>query len=505
MADQLSVSPVTSQTNHALPSEATTNPTSSKSFAFWMTFLSLCLSLSLFALELTSVSTALPTIVEALHVSEFVWVGASYALASMACIPIAGNTAQVFGRKPTLVAAVLIFAVGSALCGGAHNSATLLVGRTIQGFGGGSIVALGDILLGDLVPLKERGTYFGLLGLTWSIACSIGPVVGGALASGGPYRGSILCMGASTAIAIALAWGGVQFSWGSVRVLLPLIVGVVGLAIFIIFEKKWAKEPIICINTLLYLQSVISAVVALAGTYFIPVYYQACKGASPILSGVETLGFAVIAPAAIVGGILVNVSQKYRPWLWVGWCLMIIGSALMTTVKATTPTGHVVGLTAIVGFGIGWIYAVVQFPIQAPLPVNINAQSMALLAFTRAFGSIWGVSIGNTVLQNILQHQLPEQFTSEFTGGIPIVYALIPTISSLPPPVRELVREAFADGLKLLWQILTGISALGLLCSLPMLELPMIGVVDENWAMKQGEEGKETGTPDSPPASKSEI
>lgn len=189
---------------HASSSEATTSHTGHKSFAFWMTFLSLCLSLSLFALELTSVSTALPTIVEDLNISDFVWIGASYALASMACIPLIGNTAQVFGRKPTLVAAVVIFAVGSALCGAAHNAAMLLVGRTIQGFGGGSIVALADILLGDLVPLKERGTYFGLLGLyvecicslsrvdisirTWSIACSIGPVVGGALASAGQWR-----------------------------------------------------------------------------------------------------------------------------------------------------------------------------------------------------------------------------------------------------------------------------------------------------------------------------
>ncbi|GJJ10844.1 hypothetical protein Clacol_005072 [Clathrus columnatus] len=163
-----SPNPITSHDIDQTPDKVTTSThhsTGRKSFAFWMTFLSLCLSLSLFALELTSVSTALPTIVEALHVSEFVWVGASYALASMACVPLTGNTAQVFGRKPTLVAAVLIFAVGSALCGAAQNAAMLLAGRTIQGFGGGSIIALSNILLGDLVPLRERGTYFGFLGL----------------------------------------------------------------------------------------------------------------------------------------------------------------------------------------------------------------------------------------------------------------------------------------------------------------------------------------------------
>ncbi|GJJ10843.1 hypothetical protein Clacol_005071 [Clathrus columnatus] len=293
-------------------------------------------------------------------------------------------------------------------------------------------------------------------------------------------------MGASAAIAIALAWGGVQFSWGSANVLVPLILGVAGLVFFIIFEKVLTREPIVCYKYSKYIQSVLSATIALAGTYFIPVYYQACKGASPILSGVETLGFAVIAPSAVVGGIIVKKAQKYRPCLWIGWSLMVIGSGLMTTVKATTPTGHVIGLTVITGFGLGWVYALVQFPIQAPLPVGINAQCMALLAFTRAFGSIWGVSIGNTVLQNILLHQLPQEFIGKMTTGIPIVYALIPTISSLPPILREQVRMAFADGLQLLWKILAGISALGFVSSLLMLELPMIGVVDEKWAMQDG-------------------
>lgn len=132
---------------------------------FWMSFLSLCTALALFALELTSVSTALPTIVADLNSSEYAWIGASYTLSSTAFLPMTGRLAQVFGRKPILIGSVLIFAVGSALCGAAKVQGVLIAGRTIQGIGGGSIVAISDILLGDLVPLRDRGLFYGLLGL----------------------------------------------------------------------------------------------------------------------------------------------------------------------------------------------------------------------------------------------------------------------------------------------------------------------------------------------------
>lgn len=153
-----------SQTSDNLEEMSETIPPA-RGLAFWMSFLSLCTALALFALELTSVSTALPTIVSDLNSSEYAWIGASYALSSTVFLPMTGRLAQVFGRKPVLLGSVITFAIGSAMCGAAKSQEVLIVGRTIQGVGGGGIVALGDILLGDLVPLRERGLFFGLLGL----------------------------------------------------------------------------------------------------------------------------------------------------------------------------------------------------------------------------------------------------------------------------------------------------------------------------------------------------
>lgn len=130
--------------------------------------LSLCLSLSPTALDLTAVSTALPTIVHSLNGADFIWAGASYALAIVAILPMTSGIAQLFGRKWGALSAIALFAVGSTMCGASKSMAMLIAGRTVQGLGAGGIFSFTSIILGDLVPLKERGLYEGLFGL-WDI------------------------------------------------------------------------------------------------------------------------------------------------------------------------------------------------------------------------------------------------------------------------------------------------------------------------------------------------
>lgn len=138
---------------------------SKRDLKFWLIFGSMCICLSLSALELSSVSTALPTIANALHASQFTWVGSAYALASTAFLPMSGGLAQTFGRRPTILVTIALFALGSGICGGAKSMNMLIAGRAIQGFGGGGIQSLTGIVLADLVTLQERGVYAGLYGL----------------------------------------------------------------------------------------------------------------------------------------------------------------------------------------------------------------------------------------------------------------------------------------------------------------------------------------------------
>lgn len=132
---------------------------------FWLILVSLCITLWLYALELTAVSTALPTIASALHATEFIWVGSAYALASTAFLPMSGGLAEVFGRKPAVLLCIFLFSAGSAVCGAAQNMDMMIAGRTIQGLGGGGIQALAYIILADLVSLEERGVYTGIFGM----------------------------------------------------------------------------------------------------------------------------------------------------------------------------------------------------------------------------------------------------------------------------------------------------------------------------------------------------
>lgn len=138
---------------------------STKGPRFWLIFVSMCVCLFLSALELLSVSTALPTISHELRASQFVWVGSAHALSSTAFLPMSGGLAQTFGRRPAILIAIGLFAVGSGVCGGANSMDMLIAGRTVQGLGGGDIQSLTGIILADLVPLQQRGIYTGLFGL----------------------------------------------------------------------------------------------------------------------------------------------------------------------------------------------------------------------------------------------------------------------------------------------------------------------------------------------------
>ncbi|KIJ59634.1 hypothetical protein HYDPIDRAFT_100308 [Hydnomerulius pinastri MD-312] len=503
-----------------------------KDAKFWLIFISLCTCLILSALELSSVSTALPTIANALHASQFVWVGSAYAMASTSFLPMSGGLAQSFGRRPTMLLSIALFALGSGICGGATSMNMLIAGRAVQGLGGGGIQSVSGIILADLVSLQERGLYAGLFGLTWSLAVSIGPVVGGSLASQGQWRwlfylnlpicaiaallvlilldlptpkgsfrdkfvsldwaGNILVVGSSISCTLALTWGGVTAPWNSVRVLAPLIIGLVGLVAFFIYEATVPKNPLVPITLMTnrtgvsgYLQTFVASVIALCVAYFFPVFFQGCKGASAVKSGVYGLGMSALAPAAIVSGILVKKTGRYRPQMWVGWCILLLGLGLMSSLHATTSSGFAVGFLVLVGIGIGIEYATTMYPIQAPLSVTQNAPALAFMWFLRSFAGVWGVTIGSTVIQNELAKRLPSAFTSGIPEGSGLAYALIPELPLLPPQLLSEVEEAFAGSLTVMWQVLVGIAGLGLLCSIPMKGLPLTSSLDEEWTLKK--------------------
>ncbi|KAF8587989.1 iron permease [Ramaria rubella] len=519
------------------PKPSSTDEIPRRDFSFWLIFLSIAMSLFIAALELSAVSTALPVIVSDLQGSQFVWVGSAYALSATAFLPMSGGLSQVFGRRPVMLGSLLTFAIGSALCGAATDMNFLIAGRTVQGLGGGGLASLTQIILSDLVPLRERGMFNGLIGIAWAVASGIGPVIGGAFSQSGEWRwlfylnipvcgivailvffflrlrtptgafkdkmarmdwiGNLLVVASTSACMIGLTWGGIQFAWISAHVLVPLILGIVGLVFFMYYEIKVAEHPIVPFSILSsatgisgYLQTFIMPIVLLAVLFldYLPVYFQACKAASPIASGVDLFGIAFsLAPMGTLSGISVAKSHQYRPQLWLAWGLIILGTGLLSTLRVDSSRGMIIGFQIIAGSGLGIVGTTSYFPVLAPLPVSANAKALAFFTFCRNFAQIWGITVGGALLQNELKHRLPPGFISAFPEGTAIAYAAIPSIPALEQPLRDEVRQAFAESLRVVWTALIGVGGLGLIVSLGMKRLPLHTDMDKDWGIVESE------------------
>ncbi|KAL1845430.1 hypothetical protein VTK73DRAFT_561 [Phialemonium thermophilum] len=151
--------------------------------------MALCLSVFLAALDITIVTTALPTIATHFHsASGYVWVGSAFLLGGAAATPNWGKFSDVWGRKTVLQLAAATFFVGSALCGASVSLAMLIVGRAVQGVGAGGLLSMVNIIIGDLFSQRERGKYYGMIGMVWAVASALGPVVGGAFTNNVSWR-----------------------------------------------------------------------------------------------------------------------------------------------------------------------------------------------------------------------------------------------------------------------------------------------------------------------------
>ncbi|KIP04457.1 hypothetical protein PHLGIDRAFT_129482 [Phlebiopsis gigantea 11061_1 CR5-6] len=525
--------------------DTTTRPTRAKrGVKFWLIILSILISLFLSALDFTAISTALPTITHDLNGNDFVWVGSAYALASTALLPATGGLAQIFGRRPTMLLSQALFALGSALCGSAKNMNWLIAARTIQGAGGGGLQAITQIVVSDLVPLRERPLFNALIGVTWGIAAAIGPIVSGSLAQQGQWRwlfylnlpltglaavlvfaflnlktpegsfrdkfmrmdwiGNFLIISSSSAVVIALTWGGVKFPWSSASILAPLILGLVGFVAFFLYEATLAKNPLIPFTLVSnrtslsgYIQNFVGPCTIVGALYFLPVYYQACKNASPTRSGVELFGLTIpIGPILILGNASIAVTKRYRVQIWFAWALTVAGMGALSTLKADSTLVQAIGYPILVGVGSGIWYGATYFPVLAPLPVEEVAHALAFFAFGRQFAGVWGVTIGTAVLQTQLTTRLPADFIATLPGGdgVALAYSLVPVIPTLEPPLRGQVQAAYADSIAVIWQVLIGVAGIGLLASLFMKGLPLHTETDKNWGMKdEGEAEKEDG------------
>ncbi|KAL7954582.1 major facilitator superfamily domain-containing protein [Trichoderma compactum] len=395
-----------------------------------LVFIAICVLTLMVALDSTSIGVALPTISRALHSSgiETFWAGTGFLLCATVFQPNFVSFSTLFGRRS-------LFIVGI-------NVTQLLVGRCIQGVGGGGISAITEVLIADLVPMRYRGQYFGLMNAMWSVGSVCGPIIGGAFAGSAPWRwifyinfpfvglgivcvvvfmnlhfvptslsdklrridyiGSVIFISSTTAFLILLTWGGVVYSWHSWRTLVPLIIGGAGCGIFVVYEVYFAPAPIIPIDLFKYRTASVSFVSAgLSGlliwciVYYMPLYFQAMKEYSPALTGVcifpQTF---TVAPASAIADIAITKTGKYRWAIWSGWALATLGLGLLCILEVGTSVPGWIFLNLVSGIDLGFLFPSVASAIQAATAPEHVPMALAVFSFFRSLGQAVGVAIG---------------------------------------------------------------------------------------------------------------
>ena len=291
------------------------------------------------------------------------------------------------------------------------------------------------------------------------------------------WIGSVLFIGSTTSFLIPITWGGVSYAWDSWRTLVPLIIGIIGLIIFIVFEEYLAKEPLIRMdvfknrtNAASYFETAIHGMILWCILYYLPLYYETVKGETPILAGISLFPETfTVAPAAMVTGILITKTGRYRWAIWSGWILTTFGCGLLCYLKVDTSTVAWVFLNLVSGLGMGMLFPAMAFSIQAATPNVDLAFAVGLYSFFRAFGQAIGVAIGGTIFQNqmkikLLTYPLLASQATEYSAD---ASSLVQVIKKMPAgEARTELIQSYTDALQIVWAVMTGLAFLGLLSSL---------------------------------------
>ena len=521
-------------------------PSAGKGWRFWVIFASICVSTLVIAVDLSIISTALPTISTDLHSEAlFVWVANAYVLAETVVQPLFGTMANIFGRRSLTIISVLIFMLGSGLAGGATNSGMMITARTIQGIGGGGIITLGEIIICDLVPLRERGQYTGLIAGTYAIGTIVGPVLGGIFTDKTSWRwifyinlpicaaalsllipflnlnhtpkgslwdrikridfaGFIVISGSVTAMLLALAWAGTKHSWTSWQTILPLIAGCLGMVLFMGIQYSGYVEEPMCpprlfnnrTSNTVFIMAFIHGMLLLWVIYFLPVYFQAVRNATATRSGVEIFPIAcTIAPAAAITGIVVTITGKYRPFHFVGFALMSLGGGGMAILSTKTSPVLWISFQLLFGIGNGIVFNTMIPPLLAAVPPGEVATATATWTFMRSLGSIWGIAIPSSIFNDRINRLVASRLADHPEIGNLLIKggayekATKAFIAGLPKTdnIQHIVLHIYNDALHTIFYALIPFAIIGIPLSLFIKSYELSDILDTEFGMKGSE------------------
>ncbi|MEU0565155.1 MFS transporter [Nonomuraea sp. NPDC005983] len=463
--------------------------------------LALMLGMLLAALDQTIVSTALPTIVSDLGgLEQLSWVVTGYLLASTVSTPLWGKLGDQYGRKKLFVSAIVIFLVGSALCGLSQDMGQLIAFRSIQGLGGGGLMVLAQAIVGDVVSVRQRGRYQGFFGAVFGVASVVGPLLGGlfvdhlswhwvfyvnlplgalalvvivAVLPGDAtltrhridYAGVVLLGGATSCLVLITTWGGTVRPWTD-----PVIVGLAVAALamlagWVLVERR-AAEPVLPLGLFgiraFTMASIVGFVVGFGmfgALTYLPLYLQVVHGVSATLSGVYLLPMmAGMLTMSVVSGQIISKTGKYRFLPITGTAVATCGMFLLSTMTESTGLGTMGVYLLVLGVGLGMTMQVLVIVVQNAVDFTDLGVATSGATFARSIGGSFGVAtLGsvftarlNTDLRSVLGRTvLPPGFDPAQVRRDPTV------IQRLPPALAADFLHVYADAIAAVFRVAT--------------------------------------------------
>jgi EmrB/QacA subfamily drug resistance transporter len=456
-------------------------------------FAGLLVTMLLASLDQTIFSTALPTIVGQLHgVDQQLWVTTAYILASTIMLPVYGKLGDLIGRKGLFIGAISIFIVGSIVGGLAGDMTQLIVGRAIQGLGGGGLMLLSQAIIADVVPARQRGRYMGIMGGVFALSSVAGPLLGGYFTDGPGWRwglwmnvplgilaivsavaflrlpkntkgrpsidyaGMILLALASTGIVLTSVWGGTTYKWDSLTIISLIVATVVAAVAFVLVERK-AAEPIMPLHLFKFLNFNLTTVagliigIAMFGALgYLPTYLQMVTGVNATSAGLLLIPLmAGLLVTSIGSGQFVSKTGRYKALPIIGTVITAGALALLSTMTATMPVWQICAYLAIMGIGLGMAMQILILIVQNTFP---NSEVGTATASNNYFRQI-GASIGSAVVGSIfvanLKHLVSTRLPS--TGGAPAAGGLNSftpeKVQALPEAIKHIIVGAYNDAL----------------------------------------------------------
>ncbi|KAJ4584388.1 hypothetical protein HRR81_000194 [Exophiala dermatitidis] len=426
----------------------------------WITMMAMMLSSFLVALDRTIIATAIPVITNHFNsLGDVGWYASSYLLTSSAFQLLMGRVYTFYNPKWVYISCIALFKLGSLVCGIAPNSTTLIVGRAIAGIGSAGIFSGAITLVVFLVPLDKRPAWTGSIGAVFAIASVAGPLLGGVFTAKLSWRwcfyinlpvgavtmvvlffvlrlpvhgrqrakvpvkqqfnqldpvGTAIFMPAIICLLLALQWGGTEYSWSNARIIaLFVLSGVLltGFAAVQIWRQELATIPPRILKNRSIAAGVAYAFLSGAGmmtlVYFLPIWFQAIKGASPVHSGVMKLPAVLgITVAGMIAGFGTRILGYYTFWMYLSSVLTPIGAGLISTF--TTDTGHAkwIGYQVLWGMGLGVGMQQPSVAAQTVLARKDVPTGAAMMFFAQSLGGSIFASVANNVFDNKLADAL---------------------------------------------------------------------------------------------------